>query len=1295
LVEPLKSSLALPGILLAGALAFGLVAPIQSAEPQFVGSLALAVDPSASSLLEIDEPTRIQLLDLIDRREQEALRRVYEIRDLPPSEVAERLEQFVAESERQGLALLTLTQREKLNQLKIARGGMTTLADDEVARILELSPEQKEEISGLLQQRSIDLMRGSETQKRTTQAVYERRLAGLLTDQQRTNWEKLAGLGAGPIAVAEPEDTAETRLNRALAPLADSADIEATAAQIIEAERTAAGAPPAREQIQQEGIASDADEEAVADQRDENVAQGEPEPSPSDRPSVGPEQPVVSPSATATEAAQDEPTDAGEMEEVEVDADDTGVSSGLPTREPAARPSAAGVTRPGNLRFSFQYANWKDVIEWFAREADLSLQIDEYPAGTFNYRDPREYTPTQALDLINRVLLNKGYTLVRGGKMLMLLNLDEEVPPELVELVDVTDLDHRGDFELLKAVFQLAKMSPEDAREEITPLLGPGRTMTVLPKARQLLVTETAGKLRVIRDVIEAVESPRTPRRRVETFRLTHVLADEVLDVARPLLALPEDTNTNEQINISMDPSGTRLFATGTDDALAYLSEVVQLLDQEKSGSAAGSGDAVASTPEVRTYAIRTADPQTVLAVMQTLLQGRTEVNLALDPISNMLVANVRPEDHALIQQTLTKLEGDAARIEIIKLRSVEPQKVVLAANRLLRISEDSTTGPLLDADPTTMQLMVSGTEREIAQVRALVEQMEGLEDDPGNRGPIRILPLTGSQNQQTLEQVRALWPAFSKSTIRIVAPGRDESGPGFRERSITPAERFREEIRQERGRRELPAEATSSPVPQSTQRLNPASRQRTAMTPQTVKLHLVSSPIAEDSADEPPTTEQSSQAEETSTLAVEQEPEAEGEPKAESEIVITMTPRGMIIVSDDIEALNRFELLWNTLSQQGKPAGLVQRDIAVFYLTHVQAEVASLLLKDILGGVSAGGGASSLVGDMASNLLGGGILGALMGGGGGESMVGPVTTGSSTIIADPRLNRLICLGDIDELDEIESILQLIDKENSIADIRTSGTPRIIQLEHIAADRAAAVVQSTFADRIAGAQGQQQRAPSPEDFIRALSGGRGGRGGRGGGGGGGGEESRGELPKMTLTVHNESNSLIVRATESLFEDVRQLVALIDIPDGELSDRIVVTSTKANPQVMQQALTKLFGPQTVSSGGATTQQDSQRGARGGDGGDADAAQRMQAFRQLQQQLQGGGGQRGGGAPAGGFGGRGGFGGGGGGGFGGAPGGPGGGGGFGGRAFGGGGRGGTQGGDRGGGGGGGRGGQGRGR
>ncbi|MFP6675461.1 MAG: hypothetical protein VB878_10335, partial [Pirellulaceae bacterium] len=139
-----------------------------AADEQFVGSLALAVRGDIAEKLKLDDTTREKLLDLIDRRESEAFKMAFELRDLPTVEVARRLEPFVAESERLGFVFLSLTQREMLKQILVAEQGMNSLAEEETAQILGLSKTQREQVAKLMSQRRGDLADAGGSQQRIT-----------------------------------------------------------------------------------------------------------------------------------------------------------------------------------------------------------------------------------------------------------------------------------------------------------------------------------------------------------------------------------------------------------------------------------------------------------------------------------------------------------------------------------------------------------------------------------------------------------------------------------------------------------------------------------------------------------------------------------------------------------------------------------------------------------------------------------------------------------------------------------------------------------------------------------------------------------------------------------------------------------------------------------------------------------------------------------------------------------------------------------------------------------------------
>ena len=61
-----------------------------------------------------------------------------------------------------------------------------------------------------------------------------------------------------------------------------------------------------------------------------------------------------------------------------------------------------------------------------AHDQFAALQLDTVPPGTLNYIGSRQHTPSEAIDLVNRVLLIKGYTLVRHDRLLSVINLEVE-----------------------------------------------------------------------------------------------------------------------------------------------------------------------------------------------------------------------------------------------------------------------------------------------------------------------------------------------------------------------------------------------------------------------------------------------------------------------------------------------------------------------------------------------------------------------------------------------------------------------------------------------------------------------------------------------------------------------------------------------------------------------------------------------------------------------------------------------------------------------------------------------------
>ncbi len=76
------------------------------------------------------------------------------------------------------------------------------------------------------------------------------------------------------------------------------------------------------------------------------------------------------------------------------------------------------------LVLNFTKTPWESVLKWICGQADLTLMTSTFPPDTFTYSDRfRKYSVAEALDVMNGALLRDGYSLIRKGRGLMLLDL--------------------------------------------------------------------------------------------------------------------------------------------------------------------------------------------------------------------------------------------------------------------------------------------------------------------------------------------------------------------------------------------------------------------------------------------------------------------------------------------------------------------------------------------------------------------------------------------------------------------------------------------------------------------------------------------------------------------------------------------------------------------------------------------------------------------------------------------------------------------------------------------------------
>lgn len=445
------------------------------------------------------------------------------------------------------------------------------------------------------------------------------------------------------------------------------------------------------------------------------------------------------------------------------------------------------------LMFQFREMKWDDVLNWFAGQQDLTLVMDRTPPGTFTYSDARTYTPSEGIDLLNSVLMTRNFALVRREKMLVVMELSDSIPIELLPRVTLEKLPERGRFELISVMFPLAGRPIEAVLSEVKPYLSSYGRAIPLAQSGKLLVIETAGKMQTINELIASVPLPKQapapekpvppPQPVFAAYPLGLLDATQALETVRKLIP-SEQITVNAKTGVLtafVIPSHQTAIKAAIDQMVASAAE----LPTSESVAYQFSGiTALELTKQVSTLApkaIVTATSDRLLVVASPEDQQRVQASLAsinILPVNSeksMQVFEIEPASATLIEAALksflpqsqvaanTKgalfVRGPKADIkaaeEIVQVwqRFKSPNQMQLRAFALDREADSAWLATAQKIVPTAntwlaadgRQLMMLGNATDIAAVEAMLPQLLSLLPKPDDR-KLQIYTLTKNQ---------------------------------------------------------------------------------------------------------------------------------------------------------------------------------------------------------------------------------------------------------------------------------------------------------------------------------------------------------------------------------------------------------------------------------------------------------------------------------------------------------------------------------------------------------------------
>ena len=263
-------------------------------------------------------------------------------------------------------------------------------------------------------------------------------------------------------------------------------------------------------------------------------------------------------------------------------------------------------------------------------------------------------------------------------------------------------------------VYPLAKDDATAFIKLLQPLLEQGLTYSQDERRNSLIVWGTEEQHDKIRQAFQqlAIELPEPETLTTEVYHLENATAYAAY-TALPRL-VPEAV-------IGLDTTGNNLVVTAKARDHEAIRTAVEQLDKAGATSAA----------EVKVYSVKSADPTSVVTVLQSLLRQERTASFTADIRNQSVMAVAAADRQPFIQQVIEQLEtaaasGSSVTTQVYHLKSATAYSAYLALPTLVPRAT-------LAVDMTGNNLLVTANEKDHAAVRSAIEQLDkaGASDVP------------------------------------------------------------------------------------------------------------------------------------------------------------------------------------------------------------------------------------------------------------------------------------------------------------------------------------------------------------------------------------------------------------------------------------------------------------------------------------------------------------------------------------------------------------------------------------
>jgi len=352
---------------------------------------------------------------------------------------------------------------------------------------------------------------------------------------------------------------------------------------------------------------------------------------------------------------------------------------------PMSQAQTSGVPQHGEpITLNFSNADIETVARTMATITGRNVVVDPRVKGTINLVSEKPVSPTVAYNQFLAMLRLQGYTVVdAAGLDKVVPEADAKLQGGSVALADPSTSDRITTNQIVTQIFKLNYETAANLVPVLRPLISPNNTINVNPGNNSLIITDYADNLRRMGRIIAALDVSNATD--IEIIPLQHAIA---IDLAPLVLRL-------------IEASGTAAAPGAQGDASFKTTLVAE--------------------PRSNALILRAANPARVALVKSLIEKLDRPTSGANGAAGNIYVVYLKNADATKLATTLrAAISGDA------KPSTTPSATTGAGAAAATAASSQPSTGGQIQADASTNALIITATEPQYRQLRAVIDKLDG-----------------------------------------------------------------------------------------------------------------------------------------------------------------------------------------------------------------------------------------------------------------------------------------------------------------------------------------------------------------------------------------------------------------------------------------------------------------------------------------------------------------------------------------------------------------------------------------